>query len=198
MLLSSADAPAPGVSFVAEKGGLLPFFVGNALRPVPRSVAWALFVSMPPFASLTDKIRAFAERVAAERDAYVVDVVVRGTIVDVFVDTDEGIGIDGVAKFSRTLGALVEEADLFPGRYTLNVSSPGATRPLVLPRQFPRHIGRVLRVQVRAPLPEAPPIPVEGTLTGVEGGALRLTPATGDPVVVPFDDLIEARVVLPW
>lgn len=151
-----------------------------------------------PIAPQTARVRALAERVAAEHDAYVVDVGVHGGNVDVFVDTDDGIGVDALAAFSRALGALLEAEDLFPGRYRLNVSSPGATRPLVLPRQFARHVGRPMRVQVRAPLPEAPPITVEGTLAGVEGGAIRLERSGADPVVVPFDDLIEARILLPW
>jgi ribosome maturation factor RimP len=154
---------------------------------------------MLPDSQIT-RIRALAERAAAERAAFVVDVAVRGQAVDVFVDTDAGIGVDELAAISRSLGAALDAEDVLPGRYHLNVSSPGATRPLMLPRQFPRHVGRRMRVQIRAASPEAPPITVEGTLQSVENGTLRLQPEgpEADPIVVPFDDLVEAKVLLPW
>ena len=148
----------------------------------------------------TSRVRALAERAATAHGAFVVDVSVRGQAVDVFVDTDAGVGVDELAAISRSLGAALEAEDLFAGRYHLNVSSPGANRPLVLPRQFPRHVGRRLAVTIRAGTPDGSPILIEGTLQSVEGGTLRIQPYNVDaaPIVVPFDDLVEAKVLLPW
>ncbi len=170
-------------------------------------------MSLPASAPLADRVRAVVEDVATAHDAFVVGVDVRGGtgrhVVEVFADTDDGIGIDQLARLSREIGFALDE--MMPAAYTLNVSSPGATKPLVLPRQYPRHVGRRVRLDVRAAivgsaLPEsgtpeggAPTRRIEGTLDAVTAGSLTVTPdGSAEPVVVAFDDLVEGRVLLPW
>lgn len=155
-----------------------------------------------PADSLTDRVRAFAERAAVGSDLYVVDVQVRGQKgahqVNVFIDTDAGVGVDEIARYSRELGFVLETDEVMPGRYFLNVSSPGADRPLALPRQFPRHVGRKLRVVERAGTPDGPDVTLEGTLTAADASALMLELGTGEERRVAFDDVVTARVLLPW
>ena len=42
----------------------------------------------------------------------------------IYVDTAYGIDLDGCARASRTVGMLLEESDLIPGPYVIEVSSP--------------------------------------------------------------------------
>ena len=161
-----------------------------------------------PSAPLADRVRAAAEAVVAAHDAFLVAVDVRGGtgrhVVDVFADTDAGIGVDDLARLSREIGFALDE--MMPGAYTLNVSSPGATRPLVLPRQFTRHVGRRVRLDVRTATAEgadsagpAATERIEGTLDATSGGTLTVTPdGGGEARIVAFDDLVEGRVLLPW
>ena len=84
---------------------------------------------------------------------FVVDVQIKGIKaipkVIVTVDSDQGIGIDACADISRKLDKQLEEENLFPKAYVLEVSSPGIDQPLKLVRQYPQHIGRQLRIQLR-------------------------------------------------
>ena len=65
----------------------------------------------------------------------------------VFLDADDGISFQECRRVSRHVEAYLDEANWMDGRYTIEVSSPGATKPLQIPRQYPKHVGRKLEVK---------------------------------------------------
>lgn len=67
---------------------------------------------------------------------------------EVFIDSDTGVTFDRCQKISRYLEAHLDEEGWLGDSYTLEVSSPGVSRPLQLPRQYPKHIGRKLKVRM--------------------------------------------------
>ncbi|MEM6782376.1 MAG: ribosome maturation factor RimP [Bacteroidota bacterium] len=153
--------------------------------------------------SLTDTIRRLAEAAVAEVDpaAYVVDVEVRGyqgsRVVSVYVDTDDGIVLDKAAAVSRLLSAALDHEDLVKGRYRLDVSSPGADRPLTQLRQLNRHVGRTMRVTFTSA--DGSVGSATGDLTGTSAEVLTLAlPDAKDPLEIPVDRFVEAVVQLPW
>lgn len=50
-------------------------------------------------------------------------------------------------KVSRTVSALLDVADPFPGKYMLEVSSPGIDRPLVKPADYVRFQGSNAKIE---------------------------------------------------
>ncbi len=68
--------------------------------------------------------------------------------VRVFVDRDGGVSLDGCATASRTAGMLLEEADLFPDAYVIEVSSPGVRRPLRTRAHFEAAVGENVVLKV--------------------------------------------------
>lgn len=68
--------------------------------------------------------------------------------VKVVVDSDHGVHLDQCAELSHKVSAILDANDdlIGDGPYTLEVSSPGVTRPLTLPRHWRRNIGRLVRV----------------------------------------------------
>jgi ribosome maturation factor RimP len=84
-------------------------------------------------------------------DCFLLEIRVRpNNKVEVFLDSDEGITFEKCRLISRYLEEHIDEAGWLGEKYTLEVSSPGATRPLELPRQFPKHIGRKLKVDLHS------------------------------------------------
>jgi ribosome maturation factor RimP len=65
---------------------------------------------------------------------------------EVFVDSDSGITFEKCQQISRYLEQFIDENNWLGERYTLEVSSPGVSRPLVQYRQYPRNIGRTVEV----------------------------------------------------
>lgn len=64
----------------------------------------------------------------------------------VVIDGDTGVSIDFCSQLSRHISKKVDEElgeDI--EAFTYEVSTPGVDRPLVLERQYPKHIGRTLK-----------------------------------------------------
>lgn len=68
-------------------------------------------------------------------------------IVRLYIDKPGGVSIKDCAMVSRTLGLLLDQHDPFPGRYLLEVSSPGSSRPLTREDHFQRFVGHEAKVQ---------------------------------------------------
>jgi ribosome maturation factor RimP len=67
----------------------------------------------------------------------------------IYVDlADGGISLGQVATASRTVGMLLEEADLFAGQYVIEVSSPGIRRPLRTLAQYEGAVGHKVDLKV--------------------------------------------------
>jgi ribosome maturation factor RimP len=99
---------------------------------------------------LAKEVSRLVEHYIDDSKIFLVEVNVKGKPgnqkVQVFVDGDQSVGIDECTKISRGLSNELEEMDIVEGRYTIEVSTPGADKPLKLIRQFPKHIGRELEL----------------------------------------------------
>lgn len=151
----------------------------------------------PATDALADRVRALAEEAAADTDLFVVGVEVRGfqgsRVVEVFADSEGAADADDLAALSRSLSFLLDTEDLVKGRYRLDVSSPGADRPLADRRQYKKHVGRTLAVTFEDG--EDQLLTAQGELLAVSDDALELD---GHTAPIPFDTIREARVTLPW
>lgn len=94
---------------------------------------------------------------AAEAAGLIVDSVTvsaagKNTKVLVTVDLPEdAVGsadLDTVARASRAIGDALDEANVPPGAYTLEVSTPGTDRPLTLRRHFMRARTRLVELEM--------------------------------------------------
>ncbi len=95
------------------------------------------------------KIREIAEigiENTALADCFVVDIVLSGRKIEVYIDSDTGVDFQKCKKLSRFIESYLDESGLVSDNYILEVSSPGLDRPLVSPRQYKKNIGRLLKV----------------------------------------------------
>ena len=151
---------------------------------------------------LAGRISALAGPEAAGLDVDLVDVEVKGSrgsrVVRLIADAEGGLDVDRIAALSRQVGELLDAEDLVPGRYTLEVSSPGVDRPLRSLRDFRRNLDRDVRVvRNRAAIDRGEKGEVVGRLTEASDDHLRLV-VDGDELAVPLADVEHAKVVLPW
>ena len=102
-------------------------------------------------------------------EVFLVDIVHNGTKLQIFVDTDNGINFRTCQRLSRQIEAVLDETLLLGEKYTLEVSSPGISRPLKFLRQYHRNIGREIIVSLKDGNI------VEGTLKNVENDLLTVT-----------------------
>jgi ribosome maturation factor RimP len=69
-------------------------------------------------------------------------------ILRVYIDSPTGITVDDCSKVSYQVSGVLDVEDPIPGRYQLEISSPGMERPLFRLDQFQRFIGRKVRLQL--------------------------------------------------
>ena len=98
--------------------------------------------------SIEDRVKAVVKAKIADReDLFLVDVKMHpGGRLEVFVDGDQGVGIQECADISRHVGFVLEEEDAITHAYRLEVSSPGIDAPFVSLRQYKRNVGRNIQV----------------------------------------------------
>ena len=99
---------------------------------------------------LKEKITALVNKYLEDDSYFIVDIMLHGgsniNKVSVLLDGDQGVSIAQCARISRKVGFEIEELDLIPGAYILEVSSPGVEIPLKTNRQYKKNIGRRLEI----------------------------------------------------
>jgi ribosome maturation factor RimP len=121
-----------------------------------------------------------------------------GRTLRVSIDHAEPISIEDCERVSRVVGPLIDHSDLINGPYDLEVSSPGAERPLRNHQEYERFNGR--RVNIRYRTGESDTV-VEGQLVAVDaaGIAVQALGARGRaPVIVhiSWSDVVAGRLAV--
>ncbi len=64
----------------------------------------------------------------------------------VFVYAENGPTLEQCSHLSQMVGDVIDGTELFPGGYTLEVSSPGLDRPLKTSRDFKYRVGETVKI----------------------------------------------------
>jgi ribosome maturation factor RimP len=123
-----------------------------------------------------------------------------GRTLRISIDRIEPITIEDCERVSRVAGPLIDHSNYIDGPYHLEVSSPGAERPLRSHRDYERFNGK--RVNVRYRTGESETV-VEGQLVAVDGAgiAVQALGARGRaPVIVhiEWDDVVAGRLAVSF
>ena len=121
-----------------------------------------------------------------------------GRTLRISIDHNEPITIEDCERVSRVAGPLLDHANLIEGRYELEVSSPGAERPLRNQSDYQRFNGKRVNIRYRSGESEAV---VEGQLVAVDaaGVAVQSLHVRGRaPVIVhiAWDDIVTGRLAV--
>ncbi|MFF8387541.1 ribosome maturation factor RimP [Streptomyces kanasensis] len=101
----------------------------------------------------SERLRGLLEPLVAARQLDLEEIDVsragRRRVLRVIVDSDDGVELDACAELSRALSEKLDETDAMgEGEYVLEVSSPGADRPLTEHRHYVRATGRLVRLRL--------------------------------------------------
>ncbi|MFE9910306.1 ribosome maturation factor RimP [Streptomyces clavifer] len=99
----------------------------------------------------SERLRGLLEPLVSARDLDLEEIEVsragRRGVLRVIVDSEDGVELDTCAELSRTISAALDETDAMgDGEYVLEVSSPGADRPLTEHRHYVRALGRLAKL----------------------------------------------------
>lgn len=156
----------------------VPFFVGTAMGRI------------------SEILRKLAEEAVEGTDMFVVGVHPNSTetLIRIHIDADSGLNMKRLGEVSRAISRRVDEMDTGEQQFTMEVSSPGADKPLTMLRQLPKHIGRKLDI-----------LKVDGeriiaVFKALEAETLELEIPSekkgrpGTPAVLAWSDIKELRV----
>lgn len=107
-----------------------------------------------------------------------------------------GITLDVLALATRLISRELDHTDPIPGRYTLEVTSPGLERTLRTPAHFRRALGSEVAVRLRDVTSESRR--VHGVLSAADDATFTVTTAEGERRDVAYDQVDRARTVFHW
>jgi ribosome maturation factor RimP len=129
------------------------------------------------------------------------DVEHQSGVVRVAVEREGGVDLETISLVTRLLSKALDAEDPLPGRYTLEVTSPGLERVLRTPAHFARAVGREVTVKTQPGV--AGERRVQGTIreAGEDAVVIRLPEpdASGaEERTLRYADVERARTVFRW
>jgi ribosome maturation factor RimP len=136
-----------------------------------------------------DRLTPVVEQAGYDLEDVVVTPAGKRRLVRLLVDKDGGVTLDECAEVSRAVATELDDADDVLGQqpYTLEVSSPGVSRPLTLPRHWRRNADRLVKVT------RTDGSTVTGRITSSDDTAVGLD-VDGTSQTLAFDDIVKGVV----
>ncbi|QES47945.1 ribosome maturation factor RimP [Streptomyces venezuelae] len=155
----------------------------------------------------SDRLRGLLEPLVAAKDLDLEDIEVsragKRRMLRIIVDSDSGVELDTCAELSREISDALDENDAMgEDEYVLEVSSPGADRPLTEHRHYVRATGRLVKFQL-SPEAEQGAGELVARILGVDedGLDLEVPGVKGRKATarrIAFTDIAKARVEIEF
>jgi ribosome maturation factor RimP len=155
--------------------------------------------------ALPSHVQELADRVATGHGVEVLELALRGQgrgrVLSVIIDAEEPVEADVVEVVSKDLSRALDQDDPVAGSYTLEVSTPGLSRPLQTRRDFRRQRGHEVSIVRGGSADTAEGVagetPVQGVVVDADDEAVTLE-MDGSQVRIPLSEVVQGKVVLPW
>lgn len=143
---------------------------------------------------IKQKVLRLAKQVADEQGVEIFDIELLGKgklLLRVIIDKEGGVTLGDCERLSKSLGTVLDVEDLFPGSYTMEISSPGLDRPLKGIKDFEKNVGRLCRI-----------ITIEkienqnffiGRITKINGNFIKFL-VNGREIDIPFEKISKAKL----
>ena len=147
---------------------------------------------------MTEELFTQLQPIIAAAHLELVDVELRSGVLLVTVDREGGVDLEALTDANRAVSSVLDELDPIPGRYTLEVSSPGVERTLRTPAHFAKAVGETVTVKTR------PQVPGDRRRRGVlvaaddQGLTLREEGGPDEGVRLAYSDIDKARTIFTW
>ena len=119
----------------------------------------------------------------------------QGWVLRVYIDREGGITLGDCSELSGEIGTILEVRDLIINPYTLEVSSPGLTRPLKKPEDYNKYRNHLVKIKTFEPIDGRKNF--KGTLQGLEGEMVYVQ-AEGKILGIPFQGIAKANLEIEF
>lgn len=117
----------------------------------------------------------------------------RHTLLRIYIDTAEGIGIKDCERVSREVSAYLDVEEPIKGNYSLEVSSPGIPRPLFSLAHYEKYLQCTVEVKLMKPINNRRKI--SGVIETInENGDITIL-SEDIALVIPFSLIVKAYLI---
>jgi ribosome maturation factor RimP len=117
----------------------------------------------------------------------------------VYIDSNNGIDIEQCGTVSERLSERLDETDPIPHLYFLEVSSPGAERPLKKSKDFEKAVGKQVFIKTYEPIDGEKHF--EGELVNYDGESVTIAhmiKTRKKVTTIPFEKVASARLAVTF
>ncbi len=155
---------------------------------------------------VADAIAGIVGPIAADLGLEIYDVEFSGGVLRVEIDTppgqESGVSLESIALVTRLLGRELDHTDPVPGRYTLEISSPGLERNLRRESHYIREVGKTIAVRLHSAIDGTRRF--QGVLLAANATSITVRvagegkKATTREITVPIGSIERAKTVFVW
>lgn len=145
-----------------------------------------------------EEIRAQMMPILDDLGVELLDVNWGGARLRLTVDAEAGLPTSLLATATRNISRELDETDPIPGKYTLEVTSPGLERPLRRPDDFVRAIGGEVSIKLDAAAADDGDRRVRGVLTVADEERIEIDTGDGITRIIELADIAKARTIFEW
>jgi ribosome maturation factor RimP len=151
---------------------------------------------------VVDRVTSLVTPIVTDLGLDLYDIEYTGGIVRIVVDTQPGgptgVSLENIALITRLVSREFDHSDPVPGRYTLEVTSPGLERTLRLPRHFVREVGKTIAVRLSSALDGQRRIQGDLVSATEDTIVVRLSDNALTEVTIPLSIVERAKTVFQW
>ena len=151
---------------------------------------------------VVDRVTSLVAPIVTDLGLDLYDIEYTGGIVRIVVDTQPGgptgVSLENIALITRLVSREFDHSDPVPGRYTLEVTSPGLERTLRLPRHFVREVGKTIAVRLSSALDGQRRIQGDLVSATEDTIVVRLSDNALTEVTIPLSIVERAKTVFQW
>jgi ribosome maturation factor RimP len=114
------------------------------------------------------------------------------SLLRIYIDKSEGIGIDDCQAVSKQVSALLDVEDPIQGNYSLEISSPGIPRPLFNSSHYQQYAGQPIQVKTLKPINGKRKF--LGTIASVSDSSVVLN-INGEQQELFFSNIVKASLI---
>jgi len=144
---------------------------------------------------IVNRVRAIAEPMLLDERKELVDIEYRreskGWVLRLILDKEGGVTLDDCTRVSQEVGRNLDVEDFLQTPYTLEVSSPGLTRPLKTEKDFMKYCNHLIKVKTVDPVENRRQF--KGELLGVSKGQIEIK-VEGEVFQISLSNLTKANL----
>ena len=114
------------------------------------------------------------------------------SVLRIYIDKSGGVDLKDCERVSKQVSALLDEEDMIPQRYVMEVSSPGIERPLFKETDYRRFVGKEISLVTTEKIENRRKF--TGSIQSFSDGILELD-FDGRTFQIPFGSIRKANLV---